>query len=324
MKLPHPRTTNLAFLADSPTELIQLLGKDCGINEDELIHNYFDLSLPPVTSINALSVMFGYNPGFVWSMIHNTNRHYRTFTIPKGREKRYITAPKVALKTIQKWLAVHISQKWESPDDVFGFVPGKSHIQAASRHLGAKWIVSADIENFFPSVSRKRVGQALLQLGYQDEFSLNEFTSLFCYGIGLAQGAPSSPVISNIVLSTLDKNLSDLATTNGCTFTRYADDIVFSGSDGSPENLLEELCTLITEDGWTISNSKKYLARLPNRLKVHGLLVHGDRLRLTKGYRNRLRAYRHLLSVKKVQESDIALFRGHLEYERSVEQFQFQ
>ena len=323
MKLPHPRTTNLAFLADSPSELIQLLGEDCDRNEYDLIHKYFALRLPPVTSLNALSVMFGYNPGFVWSMIENTNRHYRTFTIPKGRKRRIITAPKVALKIIQKWLAVHISQKWESPDDVFGFVPGKSHIQAASRHLGAKWIVSADIENFFPSVSRKRVEQALRQLGYQDSFSLNAISSLFCYKSGLAQGAPSSPVISNVVLNTLDENLSNFAKTNGCTYTRYADDIVFSGSEGSPEELLEQVCTLITEDGWTISNSKKYVARIPSRLKVHGLLVHGDHLRLTKGYRNRLRAYRHLLSVKKVQESDIALFQGHLEYERSVEQFRY-
>ena len=319
MRLPHPQIYELGFLADNAQEIVRLMGEFCDSRESHLIHKYFGTGLPPVTSIGALSVMFGYNPGFVWSLLNRTGRYYNSFFVPKGVGRRKITAPRVGLKVVQKWLAVHFSEQWNSPSEVFGFVPGKSHVLAAFQHLGAKWVVSVDISDFFPSVSRRRVRSALCTLGYNDEFSLNSIVALTCYGSGLAQGAPSSPVISNIVLSKLDYNLAELASRHRSTFTRYADDIVFSGDTDIPRNLVADICETIGDDGWVVSERKKFVMRYPGRLKVHGLLVHGNKLRLTKGYRNRLRAYDHLLKVGRVRREDIAMFRGHLEYARSIE-----
>ena len=319
MRLPHPKIESWGFLVESPNELGTLLGNAYQSRECELIKEYFDAGLPPVTSLNALSVMFGYNPGFVWSLLNRTSRYYRTFYVPKGKGKRKIYAPKVALKIIQKWLAVHFNRRWECPEDIFGFVPGKSHIQAADRHLGATWVISVDIENFFPSVTRNRVEKSLQELGYHDLFSLEAITSLACYGDGLAQGAPSSPVISNVVLSGLDLKLKSLARKRNCIFTRYADDIVFSGRGEVPDDLMEDVCTLVRDDGWRIAKNKKHFSQIPSGLRVHGLLVHGTRLRLPKGYRNRLRAYRHLLESGKIRESDHGLILGHLAYAQSVE-----
>ena len=321
MRLPHPLTSNLGFLAQNPDDLTLLLGSACKEPERKLIFEYFALRLPPVTSLNALSVMFGYNPGFTWSLLHNTTRHYRTFTVPKGRKHRRITAPRVALKLIQKWLSVHFARRWTAPDQVFGFVSGRSHIGAAYCHLGAQWVISADIQNFFPSVSRLRIARSLAEIGYHDHATIGVITSLVCYGHGLAQGSPASPILSNIVLRHLDTKLSQLAHATNTIYTRYADDIVFSGQQGNPTIMLDRICQVIESDGWRISERKKHVQQTPGRLKVHGLLVHGTKLRLTKGYRNRIRAYRHLLGKNRVSSSDIPTFNGHLEYADSVNRF---
>lgn len=70
---------------------------------------------------------------------------------------------------------------------------------------------------------------------------------------------------------------------------------------------------------WQLADDKTRLAEVPQRLKVHGLLVHGSRARLTKGYRNKLRAYRHLLETKRIGDDDVARVKGHLSYASFVD-----
>lgn len=318
---PHPRNSSVCFLADDAVELISIMGDLVSLDEQRLISEYVEAGLPPVTSINAISAMFGYNPGFVWSLVNRSHKYYRTFHLPKGKGQRQIRAPKVALKAIQRWLGTHFVRKWEPLPHVFGFVPGKSHIDAAAEHLGAHWVVSVDIENFFPSVSSPLVVSSLRALGYHDEFSLASIKQLTCYGFGLAQGSPTSPVLSNIALQGLDHRLLKYARHHGYNISRYADDIVISGKESQPQDVLEDISSLILEEGWRISEDKSRIDVVPGRLKVHGLLVHGDYVRLTKGYRNRIRAYRHLWEHGRLKEKDIPSIRGHLEFSRSVEEY---
>lgn len=319
MRLPHPCTPNIGFMVDSASDLIKLLGSECTTEEAELISRYWESGLPPITSVNSLSVMFGYNPGFIWSLLKKTRRHYRFFDISKGSGTRMISAPKVALKSIQQWLGHHFNEKYLAPETVFGFVKGRSHLDAAECHLKAEWVASVDVENFFPSVSTWHVQSALKDLGYADDFSVRAITALTCIGGGLAQGSPASPVIANLALANLDQKLLAEATSHNCTFTRYADDIVFSGRGECPTEVLERITAIVLSEGWRASTRKSRISKSPARLKVHGLLVHGDEIRLTKGYRNRLRAYRHLASKQEIKQSDIAKINGHLEFARSVE-----
>jgi hypothetical protein len=127
-------------------------------------------------------------------------------------------------------------------------------------------------------------------------------------------------VLSNLVFSPSDAILKQIAAKVGARYTRYADDIVFSGSGSPPAGLVEQVRSVITEAGWKIAERKDYLAMLPRRLKVHGLLVHGTSPRLTKGYRNRIRAMEHLTKHAKVRDEDAAVFQGHLSYAKSVQQ----
>lgn len=321
MRLPQPQLESLCFSFEAPLDVIHALGSACDAEEGAEIQRLFALGLPPITSVNALSVMFGYNPGFVWSLINKTSRHYRGFVIPKGKGVRQISAPHVGLKAVQSWLGLHIQASWYPSEHVFGFVPGRSHIQAAAKHLGAAWVYSVDIENFFPSVSIGKVRDALLRLGYRTENSLNLISRLACLHQGLAQGAPSSPVISNVALQDVDVKLAAISQQYGLVYTRYADDIVFSGKEGIPAHIMEAVKEVLRLEGWVLAARKEELARLPSRLKVHGLLVHGDKVRLTKGYRNRIRAFRHLVEANKISPNDRLKISGHLNYAKQVEDF---
>ncbi|MBU2549143.1 MAG: reverse transcriptase family protein [Proteobacteria bacterium] len=286
----------------------------------ETIEKLISKKLPPVVSIRCLSILFGYSPRFLGAMYQFTERYYRTFTIKAGKKKRTINAPKVALKVIQKWLGYHLGESLSFCDHVYGFIKGKSAIQGAYVHCGASWIYSVDIENFFQTTNIEKVKSALNGIGFQERGS-EVISKLCCYSGNLAQGSPASPILSNLVFTNTDNDLARLANKNGLLYSRYADDIVFSGKEDVPADLSNDVKSIITRSGWKISEKKEYLAKRPHRLKVYGLLVNGDYPRLTKGYRNRIRAFKHLVENEKIADENKKRLLGHLAYAKSIDNF---
>lgn len=246
-------------------------------------------------------------------------RYYRVFKIRKGKKTRIIQAPRIALKVIQSWFGTHLSRAITLQDCVFGFVPGKDGVrEAAAVHCGADWVYSIDLRDFFHSISDERVISAVQAVGYSGPTS-HFIVRLLTFEGRLPQGSPASPVLSNLAFAATDRMLNELATAKGIRYTRYADDLVFSGS-GQPPALLRELIrAIVSENNWTVADEKEHLAIRPARLKVHGLLVSGTMPRLTKGYRNRLRAFQHLLANNKIAEKDLSKIRGHLSYAKHIE-----
>lgn len=297
----------------SVESLLTALAEDARFQHEEELKALVQRGLPPAISINVLSVLFGISTNFVRSMYRAPHRYYRRFKIRKGKKTREINAPRVGLKLLQKWIGAHLERAITFPDCVFGFVQGLSAIDAARLHCGATWVYSVDIRDFFPSITSKQVTRALGEFGYSKH--AQEVIAGLCTLDGcLPQGSPASPVLSNIVFFEIDERLKALAASKHVRYTRYADDIVFSGVDEPPVDLAQAVNDLIQEGGWQIAKEKEQLARLPYRLKVHGLLVHGLSPRLTKGYRNRVRAYRHLLAAGKIKQQDQARIKGHLAY----------
>jgi len=306
---PPPLLVSFSTIEDFFEALQPSLAQIYGSSFKEL----FSKGMPPLVSVRCLSLLFGFSAKFVGSLVYRSSRYYRLFTIPKGRNIRKIQAPKVALKIIQKWFGHHLGLALPHEPYVFGFIKGKSAIDAALCHIGAKWVYSLDIEDFFPSISQKRIEQALIGLGY--DFHGAEIAAyLCCYKGFLAQGSPASPVISNLVFNSTDKELAVLADALKIRYTRYADDMVFSGDQPCPSCLPEAVKKIIREMGWKIAAKKELLFKEPNRLKVHGLLVDGNTVRLTKGYRNKIRAFSHLLSSGMVSEEDKPRLAGHVSY----------
>ena len=317
MRLPQPLLQSRYFIFETHSDLIAALIPEITGDEGKEIDRLASLSLPPITSREALATMLGVSPGLVWSLQNRPLRHYRVFEITTGKKVRTIQAPRIALKVIQKWLSVQLNPHYIPPNHVFGFVPGRSHIDAAAMHCGATWVYSVDIKDFFPTTPASLVVASLAKIGY-NVISARLIAELCCYNGFLPQGAPTSPLLSNLAFAQVDESLSMLAKKYSLTLTRYADDVVFSGQELLPEGLSDEIQKIFASLPWSLAEHKTEFSQSPNRLKVHGLLVHGNNPRLTKGYRNKIRAYSHLLKNDKVMQKDIHKIRGHLNYLKQV------
>lgn len=315
MKVPPP----LLVSFDSVEALIDALPESTRAAHEAEIRLLASRGLPPAVSLRTISTLFGISPEFVGAMSRAPTRYYRVFQLRKGKKKRTISAPKVALKVIQSWFGTHVALAIDLPDCVYGFVPGKDGVFAAANvHCGADWVYSLDLRDFFPSVSEARVVSALESIGFSAR-SAAFLSRLLTLNGQLPQGSPASPVISNIAFLPTDLALAATADGAGVKYTRYADDLVFSGTGQPAGDLSQSIRNILLQHGWSIAEEKEYLAVRPARLKVHGLLVHGAKPRLTKGYRNRIRAYRHLLHANKISEEDLPMILGHLSYARHIE-----
>ena len=310
---------------DSKENLLKALSNDTRNKYERDITNCINYGLPPAVSLRVISTLFGFSTGFISHLYKFTEKYYRVFSITKGRhkEKRKIYAPQISLKIIQKWLSYHLSNNLPFRDSVFGFIPGRSTIQAANLHCNAKWIYNVDIKDFFPSIDNESVHENLIDIGYSD-YAAKLITKFACYKTFLAQGSPASPVLSNIIFRNADLDFESIASKYNITYTRYADDIVFSCSNSDSSrvsDLKNDVHKIFVKHGYEISPQKEHFAELPHRLKVHGLLVHNSFPRLTKGYRNKIRAFRHMWQNDKIAEQDKNKILGHLSYAHSVESY---
>jgi len=312
----NPPPFLVSFL--SVEQFLKALPEDVRTLYGDAFEDLASKGLPPVVSIRCLATLFGYSSKFTGALYQRTERYYRTFSIPKGRKRRTIHAPKIALKVVQKWFGFHLAEVVKFDESVFGFVKRRSAIKAAALHCESDWVYSVDIEDFFPSTPLSKVVGALIDLGYTPH-GAGLIAKLCCYNGRLSQGSPASPILSNLVFRHADTELSAIAKKFELHYTRYADDIVFSGKGEFPEEIKTAVHTVIESRGWRIAAQKERLAKRPNRLKVHGLLVHGEKPRLTKRYRNKIRAFKHLLANESVAPADVAKLKGHISYARSVD-----
>lgn len=316
MRLPQHLIESPFFALSSAEEMASALGSAVKLEEVEQIKRLASVGLPPVTSVDALAVMFGVNPGIIWSFINRPRRHYRIYEIPKGKDVRTIASPHIGLKIIQSWIGYHLSRSINLPPHVFGFVPKRSHIDAAFEHRNAHWAYSIDIENFFGTTPAWPVIIGLKSLGYSATAAEIIFR-LSSIGGYLAQGSPISPTLSNLAFLQIDSHLADVASRFECRLSRYADDIVFSGQTVIPVELPVSVKSLFLDSPWKLAAGKERIEPVKGRIKVHGLIVNRENLRLTKGYRNKVRAYRHILA-KGEHVRDHATLRGHVLYHEHV------
>lgn len=171
-----------------------------------------------------------YDPSETWDTI--IGKMYYTFYIKKKYKtgKRRIDSPNKELKAIQRLIYDHILQKVPLPDCVHGFRKNHSIRSNAVTHCGNKYIYVMDIKDFFPGITVEQVRDMFTELGIPG--SQAKTLSTLCTHRGvLPQGAVTSPAISNIVFSPIDIDILKLCSGNRAVYSRYADDLTFSGND---------------------------------------------------------------------------------------------
>lgn len=250
--------------------------------------------------------------------------HYSRFTIPKKRGgARVISSPKKRLRVAQAWMLVSLLEKLPVHDAAMAFRPGRSVVDNAARHAGKTLILKVDLKDFFPSIGVKRVKGLFQSFGYNEGVAtilallatetpriavvLDGERKFAAVGErSLPQGACTSPAITNLLCRKLDARLAGAAESAGFTYTRYADDLVFSHTD--PDAAVGQFLALVRrilgEEGFTVNEEKTQVLRPQHRQVVTGLVVNADPAAGPRASRDDLRRFRAFLHGCTVHGTD--------------------
>ncbi len=226
--------------------------------------------------------------------LKNVDTLYHSFQIPKkSGGLRTINAPTKSLKFIQQCLALILQGSYQPSYSVNGYVTGRSVVSNARVHTNKKFVLNIDLENFFPSITFGRV-QTVLQLKpvLAKPKVAQMITNLCCHQGVLPQGAPTSPILSNLICWRLDRRIESLVKGYEISYTRYADDLTFSTDLPFQNGFLGQLDEIIKAEGFTINLEKVRLQLKNNRQEVTGLSVN-EKVNVSQNFTREIRAILH-------------------------------
>lgn len=269
--------------------------------------------------------------------------HYRYRWLSKRGAPRLLEAPKPRLRELQRRLLREVLNGVPVHPAAHGFVAGRSAVTGASAHTGAPVVARFDLSSFFATVTAPNVYGRFRGLGYPEAVAhaLTGLTThrapvhvlsamppggspgdrtavrLWWSAAHLPQGAPTSPALANLCAAGLDRRLAGLARALDATFTRYADDLTFSGGtalrDGS-QRLERAVVAIAAEEGFTVNPAKTVLRGAGSRQVVTGIVVN-ERPNVARDEFDRLKALLHNCVVHGPGTQDRQGhpdFRGHL------------
>lgn len=273
-------------------------------------------------------------------------RHYRWRAVAHGGGVRLLAAPKPRLREMQRRLLRHVLAPVPVHDAAHGCVAGRSVRTAVAPHAGAAMVLSMDLEAFFTSIPAARVRGLLEWTVGVPEPVARTITGLATTVLPrplwrripvplepgpldrhrrlgrllaaphLPQGAPSSPALANLVCFRLDRRLAALAASFGAVYTRYVDDLTFSGGPGlRAARLAARVTAVAADEGLRVHAAKTRTATSARRQAVLGAVVN-ERPTLPRPERDALRALLHNCATRgwrsQVREHDPATFREHV------------
>lgn len=249
---------------------------------------------------------------------------YTNFEIPKKSGKpRLISAPSDGLKRIQKSILLRLLNPIGAHESAYGFLQKKSIVDNASPHVGKPIVINVDIQNCFPNVAWQLVLSALkrdFSMQFSDK-SISFLVDVCTSNGGLPIGSPASPALLNRVLFNTDNILSHQASVKKCTYTRYADDLTFSGGENALQ-MIGITKSVLSRIGLQIDPAKTNIFRAGRRQICTGLVVN-DKVSVPRNIRRRIRAAIHSLENEKKLHWDDRLMstsslRGRIEFVKMV------
>ena len=210
---------------------------------------------------------------------------------------RLILAPHDKHKKLQRRIN-HILQDLYKDMDlgcVYGFNSSQpEHIKAnAANHINKKFVYNTDLKDFFPNISSVMVRDLFML----EPFNYNEtlatlMAMLTTYEGALPTGAPSSPIISNLIFYRTDKKLKAFSESKSLSYSRYADDLTFSSNTDINQEIISQINQIIEENGFVINQKKSRLQKYYNRQIVTGLTVN-QKVNINRKYIRNIRAILH-------------------------------
>lgn len=253
--------------------------------------NMINIDFEAIKSVDDIAIILGCSPSLIETVQNTPSCLYTKKCIPKkGWRKRgqYRIVHEVHsdLNNLQKNIATAIASRTHFPGYVQGFVAKRSIATNASLHLAQKYVLNLDIKDFFDTIELRQVSAAFKELGCTESVAL--ILARLCTLHGrLVQGASTSPVVANLVCIVLDQELAALGTQYGCSYSRYADDITFSG-DKVPDKKEIEKC--LKKHGFELNPDKWKRQPRGQSQYVTGLTVFDDVIpRIPKNLKRQLR-----------------------------------
>lgn len=278
--------------------------------------------LPTTTAVAEL-VGLGLKELNWWAYACPESKRYRRFEIAKANGgRRIIRAPIAPIKRIQRAFAGPFTTAYRPPPHVHGFTPGRSPITNADVHAGQRWVFAVDIAGFFEAITFGRVRGLFEAHPFNYSRPVAELLARLCTQREvLPQGAPTSPIITNYICRSMDRDLAALAISNRALYSRYADDIVFSTDRPTfPERIAThnmkgiaepsgELTSIIAGAGFRLNEKKTRLQVASTRQRVTGLVVN-ERVNVPRDYTRGLRAVLHIWRKYGKEEASKSLKRA--------------
>ena len=261
-------------------------------------------SIPAIETSGALAEWLELTIGELeWlADLKGLSGNYHVRALPKpGGAIRLIEAPKPRLKTIQRKILTEILERIPPHPAVHGFLKGHSIKTFVAPHVSQRVILKMDLEDFFPSISGPRVQALYRTMGYPEPVA--DLLGGICttaapreFGIysrpHLPQGAPTSPALANLCAYRVDCRLTGLAKSAGAIYTRYADDLAFSGGEEFErcvERFSTHVASILQEDGFSVHHRKTRIMRQSVRQHLAGLVAN-ERLNIRRTDFDRLKA----------------------------------
>jgi len=232
----------------------------------------FDNGVPVIYNMEHLSGLVGYNTTYISRAIDHTKYFYKTFEVPKRNgNKRKISEPLPSLKEIQYWILHEILYKVEPSVYAKAYVPLSSLKQNLIFHRNQSMVLTLDIKDFFTSIDRVKIGNVFKTLGYSLVMA-NLLSKLCSLEDSLPQGAPTSPYLSNLILKEFDDEIASFCLPQKIRYTRYADDLAFSGTFNKTE-IIGQVEQLLKKTGLVLNGEKTKLMSKGDRQIVTGIVV---------------------------------------------------
>jgi hypothetical protein len=288
--------------------------------------------LRDLKSVHDVARACGVEPDFISEYAESPDQkgYYNALKLAKRGKRRkgefrvVFEAREDRLAAFHRSMSMIVANSAVFGEHVQGFLKGRSTRKNAEQHLAAKVLLHADIKGFFDAITTQRVRDAFIAEGTSVQVADLLATACTIDGL-LRQGTRCSPIIANLVCYDLDQAFLRMARAHGCVYTRYADDMTFSGDEvPSDESVLQsqgfELrdeqcfrqhrgrCQFVT--GLSVFDEKA--PRLPRRLK--------RRLRLTMHYIEKFGIAAHFARVGVTDPiREEAWLSGMLRYAGSIE-----
>ncbi len=242
----------------------------------------------PIIDCNHFSQSVGYKLDVLYGISNSPQHFYRGFKIKKRNgSERNIFEPLPALKEIQYWLLDNLFSCAKTSRAARAYKKGFSVKGNALVHRGQRYLIKLDFKNFFESISSFQIFNFLYHVGYSEQIC-GILVGLVTYDGGLPQGAPTSPMLSNIVMFEFDERMLKWCKEHNLRYTRYADDISISGNAIEFSEVIRTVRKQAHDFGCVLNETKTKVMTPGKRKVVTGLTVN-DRVTAPRAYRRKIR-----------------------------------